>query len=136
MTEPRNFHLGDVLTITTGRLVSPDHIGGVYNILDFMTGDNLFTHQLPRASDECRPALLAQHPQLREVEVPEEFDDKEHVDRWLAEQTERYGTELPVAPLDPADHTRIHPLEEMGMRGVPANRVIPVVIENSEENQP
>ena len=65
----KKFHLGDVLSITTGRLVSPRHMDGVYDILNFMTGDNLFTHQLPRASDECKPHLLAQFPQLAEVDT-------------------------------------------------------------------
>src|SRR3990167_2376272 len=62
--QTKQFHLGDVLSITTGRLVSPRHIDGVYDILNFMTGDNLFTHTLPRASDECKPYLVAQFPQL------------------------------------------------------------------------
>ena len=62
--QTKQFHLGDVLSITTGRLVSPRHIDGVYDILNFMTGDNLFTHQLPRAFDECKPYLVAQFPQL------------------------------------------------------------------------
>jgi hypothetical protein len=125
----RPFHLGDILTITTGLLVSPRHVDGIYDILNFMTGDNLFTHQLPRAMDECGPALLDQHPQLRAVKTPEEFDGKEHVDRWLAEQVARFGEVLPVAPLDPADHTHIDPLTELGLRGVPPERIIPVVIE-------
>ena len=58
-----------MLSITTGRLVSTRHIGGVYDILNFMTGDNLFTHQLPRASDECKPYLLEQFPQLDTPEM-------------------------------------------------------------------
>jgi hypothetical protein len=127
--EQRYFHLGDILTITTGLLVSPRHVGGIYDILNFMTGDNLFTHQFPRAMDECQPVLLAQHPQLRAVQVPDEFDGKEHVDRWLASQVARFGETLPVMPLDPTDHTRIPPLTELGMMGVPAERIIPVVVE-------
>ena len=67
--QTKQFHLGDVLSITTGRLVSPRHIDGVYDILNFMTGDNLFTHQLPRASDECKPYLVAQFPQLAAAEM-------------------------------------------------------------------
>lgn len=126
----RSFHLGDILTITTGLLVSPRHVAGIYDILNFMTGDNLFTHQLPRAMDECSPALLAQHPQLRAVSTPEEFDGKEQVDRWLAEQVARFGEMLPVAPLDPADHTRIDPITELRMKGVPPERIIPVVIDD------
>ncbi len=63
-TTPRAFHIGDILSVTTGIFVSPDGIGGLYDILNYMTGDDLYTHQLPRASQQCRPALLAQHPQL------------------------------------------------------------------------
>jgi hypothetical protein len=35
-----------------------------------MTGDSLFTHQLPRASDECKPYLLKQFPELAEAGTP------------------------------------------------------------------
>lgn len=31
----RNFHLGDILSITTGRLVSRRHMEGVYDLLNF-----------------------------------------------------------------------------------------------------
>ncbi len=65
----KKFHLGDVLSITTQRLVSPRHMVGVYDILNFMTGDNLFTHQLPRAANECKPYLLEQFPKLAEVDA-------------------------------------------------------------------
>jgi hypothetical protein len=41
----REFHLGDVLSITTGVLVSPRRMEGVSDILEFMTGSDLFTHQ-------------------------------------------------------------------------------------------
>ena len=109
----RPFHLGDILSVTTGRLVSPRHIDGVYDILNFMTGDNLFTHQLPRASRECEGPLLAQHPDLASVEVPEDFDGKEDVDRWLAEQVAVYGEMRDVAPLAAEEHTHIDPVTEI-----------------------
>lgn len=51
----KTFHIGDILSVTTSRLVSPSHIDGVYSILNWMTCDNLYTHQLPRAADECAP---------------------------------------------------------------------------------
>ena len=60
----RHFHIGAILSVTTGRLVAPNGIEDVYSILNHMTGDNLFTHQLPRAGEECKPWLLRQHPQL------------------------------------------------------------------------
>lgn len=127
----RDFDLGDILTITTGRLVSPRHIGGVYDILNYMTGDDLFTHQLPRAGRECEGPLLAQHPQLADVVVPEfEGTNDERrvaVEVWLAEQVARFGERLPVEPLAAADHTRIDPLAELALR-FPGKLVIAVEI--------
>jgi hypothetical protein len=115
MPETRDFHLGDILSVTTGLLVSSRHIDGVYDILNWMTGDGLFTHQLPRAGEECKGPLLAQHPDLAGVQVPDAFTGKEHVLAWLAEQVERYGETRPVTPLAEADHTRINPLDELRM---------------------
>lgn len=66
----KEFSLGDVLSITTGRLLSERHIDGVYDILNWMTGDDLFTHQLPRAGKSCEPWLIEQYPQLDPKQNP------------------------------------------------------------------
>jgi hypothetical protein len=115
MSETRTFHLGDILTITTDRLVSPRHVDGIYDILNFMTGDNLMTHQLPRACDECQGPLLAQHPDLAAVVVPDDFgtDAEAGVKAWLAEQVAVYGETREVAPLADGEHTYIDPITEM-----------------------
>lgn len=124
----RRFHLGDILTITTGRLVAQRHMEAVHDILDWMTGDQLFTHQLPRAMDECQPALLAQHPDLADLDVPEFGGDvKAEVDAWLAQLVARFGEYREVHPLDPGDHTVINPLAELAMNH-PGVTVIPVVL--------
>ena len=123
MTETKTFHVGDILTVTTGKLVSPRHMDGVYDILNWMTGDNLFTHQLPRASDECAPSLRAQHPDLGAVAAPE-FAAEEAVWTWLAEQVAAYGETREVAPLHEDEHTRIDPLTEIRMVA-PHAEVIP-----------
>lgn len=115
MPETRDFHIGDVLSITTGMLVSPSRMRGIYQILNWMTGDNLFTHQLPRASAECAGPLLEQHPDLAGVQVPDEFECEAHVMEWLAKQVERYGETRPVAPIDPERHLRIDPVSEIRM---------------------
>jgi hypothetical protein len=115
VSETKDFHIGDILSVTTGRLVSPRHIGGVYDILNWMTGENLMTHQLPRVSEECEPFLKAQHPDLSEVVVPDGVNSEESLLFWLAEMTERYGVTRPVSPLAPADHTHIDPFAEIKM---------------------
>lgn len=124
-----SFHLGDVLTITTGALVSPRHVDGIYDILNFMTGDNLFTHQLPRAMDECQPHLLAQHPDLADVTIPDwsgAADVKEAVEAWLAQQVQAFGEYRDVAPLAAGDHTVINPFDELAMMR-PDMKVVGVV---------
>jgi len=53
----RKFHISDILTVTTGKMVSVHNVEGLYDILNYMTEDNLYTHQLPRAMEECEPYL-------------------------------------------------------------------------------
>ena len=69
--QTKMFTLGDVLSVTTGRLVSPRQIEGIYDILNWMTSDSLSTHQLGRASDECKPYLLEQFPHLSRITLSE-----------------------------------------------------------------
>lgn len=95
--ESRTFHLSDILSITTGRMVSTRHMEGIYDILNFMTHDNLSTHQLGRASNECKPALLAQHPQL--AAIIGDGVTHENFKSWIEAQYAEYGEELRVQQL-------------------------------------
>ena len=121
----KTFDLGDVLSIVPGRLVSPRHIQGVYEILNWMTRDNLFTHQLPRASHECRPWLKRWFPSLAEsdearldVLITEQGDDGKNADActaWVKEMSESLGLpmrlDIPRIPQD--DHERKLPYDEL-----------------------
>jgi hypothetical protein len=107
----KRFDLSDVLSITTGRLVSTRHIDGVYDILGYMTGEAPFTHQLPRFSDECRPHLLRQHPQLVDVTGDEVTTDNWR--QWLAAQRVRFGDSLEIDPIPGDDHAARHPIKEL-----------------------
>jgi hypothetical protein len=133
-----HFPLGSILSVTTGCLVVRDGMDGLYQILNYMTGDNLFTHALPRASEECRPHLLAQHPSLAEVVVPEWDDLPDDRDKaravvfdWLSEQERLYGEMLPVEPIPAEDHTVIDPISELRMMR-PDAPIIAVVEENDQ----
>ena len=122
----KQFHIGDVLSITTGHLVSPRGMEGIYDILNFMTGDNLFTHQLPRASEECKPYLLAQHPQIKDVDA----SGVTHVNwqRWLDQQVARFGEKLSVHPIPEGQHKFRNPLDEAVEMMGGTDKVIPVII--------
>lgn len=111
MSETKEFHLGDILSITTGCLVSKRHIDGVYDILNWMTGESLYTHQLPRVIREAGPVLLAYHPHLSAIEIAELAP--EAVEGWLAEQVAKFGETLPVPKLNEEQHERIDPFSEL-----------------------
>jgi hypothetical protein len=125
-TQTRSFHIGDILSITSGKLVSPRHVEGIYDLLGWMTDEKPMTHQLPRLSEECAPALREQFPDLAAVDVPKGLNSEEKVLFWLGSLEAEYGTRREVAPLPPQDHTSIDPLVEMRMN-YPHVRILPAV---------
>lgn len=128
----KKFHLGDVLSITDGHLLSPRGMDGVYDILDYMTGDRLYTHALIRAVEFCGPYLLGQYPFLTDVKMPDELTNNiEGSLKWLATQISVYGEMFEVEPLAEGEWTSIDPVEELiGMVG--ADKVIIVEIAGDE----
>jgi hypothetical protein len=123
----RDFHIGDILSITTGQLVSPRQMDGIYDILNFMQDDKLFSHQLPRASKDCKPYLLEQHPQLAAVNGEEITE--ENWEGWLAEQVARFGETLPLLPVPPAQRHIRPPLEELKVM-MPDKQIIPIIVDD------
>lgn len=100
MSETKQYHLSDVLTITTGLLVSERHVDAIYDILGWMTGEQLYTHQLPRAWRECAPVLCAHFPSLPvESDITVDLRIDEVRAAWLAEQVARFGEHLEVPRL-------------------------------------
>lgn len=71
MSNPKQFDLATVLSVTTGRLLCD--MDNVYAILNHITGDNLFTHALPRASRFASPLILAKYPELDAAGSPEQL---------------------------------------------------------------
>jgi hypothetical protein len=113
MTTPtRLYALADILTMTTGRLLSPRGVEAVYDLANYMTADYLLTHQLPRATDTCGPELLTQHPQLTDVAPPEDIDPADLM-AWLADAVRQHGQQLPVTPLPAGAWEQRNPIEEL-----------------------
>jgi len=115
MTETKNFHIGDVISVTDGKLVSPDHIGGIYNILGWMTGESLMTHSLPRVSRECEPFLREQFPDLSAEVVPDGINSLDKAVAYLETLYPKYGQFVAVAKIPEGDHTSIDPMAEIKM---------------------
>lgn len=70
----QQFHLGDLLSLTTERLMPPNGIDGVTRLLNHMAGDTLMIHQLPLAAEAMLPELLQQHPWLKDLVPPKGCD--------------------------------------------------------------
>ncbi len=86
------FHIGDILSVTTGKLLSPKRMEGVYEILDFLTGEGLYTHELPHASKFMTPYVLKQLPQLAEEDGKEV--NPESFESCLKKYVKKYGEYL------------------------------------------
>ena len=132
MVESQEFHIGTVLSILTDKLLSPKHIGGVYEILEYMSGEKgLMTHQLIRVSDEVKPYLVQQHPELAKVVVPDGLNDWDSVFGWMdTELYDKFGEMIPVSPIPKEAHTMIDPISELSMRA-PHMKI--VVVEPEED---
>jgi hypothetical protein len=122
------FHISDVLSVTTGRLVSNRHVKGLYDILNFMTNDNLFTHQLPRAADECLPWLDELYPELSmhneemekwvanlDVRMKGTGDPSDIVDQWVEDVREAFHLNeyLTIREISKSMHARKNPIQEL-----------------------
>ena len=92
------FHLSDVLSVTTGMLVSTRNMRGVYDILNHMVGSEVYTHNIPKAISVCCPSILRQYPELAEVSIDVELDEDARAE-WLQKQIDKYGEFLDILPL-------------------------------------
>lgn len=127
-TETKQFSLRAVLTVTTGRLLTQregprdNGIGQLYEILNWITGDDLFTHQLPRAGETCKPYLLSLFPELAKatdalplLDQSLALHGEDAVDHWLT-QIKTLSPELrdswDIAPM-PEGWTTIDPMIEL-----------------------
>ena len=106
----RTFPPADALSVTTEKLLSRRHMDGIYEILSWMTGQSLFTHQLGDACDKAKPALLAQHPHLADVQPPDGLDQAD-IMAWLVEAERVHGETIEIAPLSDWEHR--DPIEDL-----------------------
>ena len=125
----KTFELRDILTITTGRLLTKPQgerdngIGALYLILEHLCGEPPFTHSLPRFSKEAEPYLLEWHPELANADT-DALDamsgQPNWIDDWLKRCVEDWGMQetysLPQIPKQA--HKSKNPIDELaGMMG-------------------
>lgn len=116
------FTTAEIITAGTGKLCC--QMEGVYKILNFLTGDNLYTHQLPRAFRACEAWVIEQHPWLKELD--ESKCNPETVWEWLADAEARFGKMHELQPLPQDRWLSKGPVAELLEMEVPRDRIITV----------
>lgn len=111
MSEIKAFPTEDVLGVITGRLLGD--IGGIYEVQSWMTGESVFTHQLPRVSREATPVILAFHPHLQSAIDEAEYVSPDNWQEWRDKWIDRFGPEISVPKMSTDQHERIDPLSEL-----------------------
>jgi hypothetical protein len=127
MTETKAFPTAVVLSTITGRLLCD--IGGIYEVLSYMTGESVFTHQIPRISREAEPVILAAHPHLREAVREAALVNPDNWQEWRDRWIERYGAEIAVPKMTAAEHKAIDPITELQAMAPNAQTAIAVVVD-------
>ena len=120
--QTKEFPTADVLSTITGRLMG--EIGGVYEVLNWMTGESVFTHQIPRIGREATPVVLAAHPQLAQAIEEAEQVNPENWRTWRQTWEDRYGPTISVPKFKADDHERIDPLSELAEKVHPDKIIV------------
>lgn len=98
-TALRQFPIDDILTITTGVLISPRRLEGVYDILSYMADDDLdgIMAHLFQISELAEQTLLNRYPMLK-LANDEARSGLALIDQMMI-WTARYGDSLAVPQL-------------------------------------
>lgn len=101
MSETYDFHIGDVLTVVTGKMVSPRNVVGLRGILGFML-ENKEPNDTSITDMGCvaltspgRKELIRQHPWLAKIDGSKV--NPKNVDAWLAGLATKHGETVRVA---------------------------------------
>lgn len=105
------FHITEIISVITGKMVATSHMDGICRLLEFMCGEPIYTHQIPRAIRECSPYLVEQFPVLA-TETADGVTE-ELLEEWAASMEENYGKVMPVRPLLRSAHHSIDAISEL-----------------------
>lgn len=93
------FHISDVVSVTSEVLVSERGMSGIYDVISHMVGFDAMTHELPTLFDVVMPEILTQHPQLKNLVVPEFEDPEIDVPIFSDGLVMRFGETLELEPM-------------------------------------
>ncbi len=125
MSEAKEFSTGAAISISSGYMLAREGFGAVHELMEWLAGFPIWTHQIPRMSDELRALALAQHANLPLREALEPVD----AERWeevLSGWERRLGKTFTFTKGDGTLATQRNPIDEAVER-FGAEKVIPIV---------
>jgi len=105
------FDIETILSVTHGKLLTS--ISNIYAILNYLLDDNLFTHQLPRASQFCKEFILAEHPQLKKWDNYSQYVSTETWKEYLGKAKRMFGSKLEISKVPANTWGYKNPIEEL-----------------------
>lgn len=110
MTHSRAFPIEDILTFTTGKMLSPRRAEAIASVCVHITGGPLTAPEIGIFYGVIRDEILKQHPDLDDVRLP---GPDETPEEWIAEAHRTYGSHRTLAAMPgfdctdgPSDHER------------------------------
>jgi D-mannonate dehydratase len=125
----KEFHIGDILSVTTGKALSPHLMDGLTEILEYMVREELQIYQMGPAARECTPYLLAEMPWLADIST--EDVDHHNIKEWLERVVSLYGEFHVVRPIHPEDHDHVSLIEGV-QRMAGSKKVVEILPEDDE----
>lgn len=120
------FHIYEIMSAYSGILFPAAYEGGhgidgVYNVLDFMCGEDLHTVALPRVRKEVAPYIKAQCPWIETatLELKEAMQHSSYhhgdgkFDEIAAKVVAPYETWHALIPMHHEDHEVLNPVEDI-----------------------
>lgn len=123
MMETKAFPTCDVVGAITGRLMGS--MDGVYQVLAWMAGEPIWTHQLPRVIGEAWVSAIAAIPALAVLKDEHPQVNAENAQAWRDCWLDRYGPVIAVPRMTPDQHERIEPQSEL-VEKIHPDRIFPV----------
>ena len=102
------FTTGEIISAGTGILCCK--ISDLYRIMNYLTGDDLYTHQLPRAFKTCEAWVRTQHPWLNDLNT--DACTPNTWAAWLLEAINKYGEVFDLLPLPAGQWKSRDPIKE------------------------
>ena len=89
------YHVGDILSVLSGRNLSPTGMAGILDLVHAIAGDEAGAN-LVRASEYAASQLRQRFPELAAIPIPADLNDWT-TDIWVAAMASIYGEWHPLA---------------------------------------